>query len=300
MATQNIIRTKKIPAEVEPRLVTEVATVQIIRLDWQQNVELMVDPLQHYQIDLCLSARLQGMSVCYPRCFGERRFERIGELMMIPPGEELISRRDVSAQTPLSSHASTVLTLAPELVSAWCDDGDPVWAPEPLAAALDITDQSMYSLMTRLTRETLNAARAKPTAASLALVDLIARQIGIEISRLRNSITELEFKGGLSAWRLRLIDERAQQIAKPPSIDELASLCKISTRQLQRGFRVSRGCSIGQHIEHCRIDNAKRLLLQGIAISEVAEQLGFASHSSFSYAFRRVTGETPAQFRRLM
>ncbi|MAR91516.1 MAG: hypothetical protein CML06_11645 [Pseudomonadales bacterium] len=87
------------------------------------------------------------------------------------------------------------------------------------------------------------------------------------------------------------------QLGAPPSIAELAELCNISTRQLQRGFRVSRGSSIGRYVERCRIENAKRLLQQGTPIHRVAGILGYTSHSSFTSAFRRATGTTPARFR---
>jgi len=292
-------RTKSIGAAIEAQVRTDVATVQIIRLDWKENVELIVDPLDHFQIDLCLSARLQGMSVCYPEHWGKMRFARVGELMLIPPGEKVTARCDFPDGAGKYTHASTVITLDPMLVHEWLGT-DTAWGAERLEAALDIGDQNIYSLMSRLTREAFSVARSDPTPASKKLVELIARQLGIEVSRCFENGNESEFRGGLAAWRLRLIDERAQQIGKAPSIAELASLCKISARQLQRGFRVSRGCSIGRHIEYCRIENAKRLLQQGVAIGAVATTLGYASQSSFSYSFRRATGGTPAQFCQLI
>lgn len=299
-----IHRTKSIPAVIEAQVSTEVATVQIIRLDWRENTELLIAPLDHFQIDLCLSARLQGMSVCYPERWGALRFGRVGELMLIPPGEKVIARCAFPGGAGPDgagnyTHASTVIKLAPALVHEWSDTGT-VWAAERLESALDISDQSIYSLMSRVTREAMSALHARPTPASQKLVELIARQLGIEVSRYFESRNDLEFKGGLAAWRLRLIDERAQQVGKAPGISELAVLCTISSRQLQRGFRVSRGCSIGRHIEYCRIENAKRLLQQGEAIGSVAVTLGYASQSSFSYAFRRATGGTPAQFCQLI
>jgi len=297
-------RTKSIPAVIEAQVATDVATVQIIRLDWRENTELVIDPLDHFQIDLCLSARLQGMSVCYPQHWGALRFARVGELMLIPPGEKVIARCDFPGGAGADgaghyTHASTVIKLKPALVHEWSNTGT-MWGPERLEAALDISDQSIYSLMSRVTREAMNAIQHRPTPASQKLVELIARQLGIEVGRYFESRNEFEFKGGLAAWRLRLIDERAQQIGKAPSIAELAALCKISSRQLQRGFRVSRGCSIGRHIEYSRIENAKRLLQQGEAIGSVAVALGYASQSSFSYAFRRATGGSPAQFCQLI
>jgi AraC family transcriptional regulator len=69
-------------------------------------------------------------------------------------------------------------------------------------------------------------------------------------------------------------------------------------RQLTRGFRASRGCTIGEYAARNEIDRAKELLTAGESIKVIAASLGFASPSSFTYAFRRATGQTPAQFRK--
>jgi len=71
----------------------------------------------------------------------------------------------------------------------------------------------------------------------------------------------------------------------------------LSVRQLTRGFRTSRGCSIGDYVVHSRIDTAKRLLGTSESVKSIAYSIGFSSTSSFSYAFRRATGTTPRQFR---
>jgi AraC family transcriptional regulator len=296
---RSVRRKRPIGTTIEAQIVTDIALVQVIRLDWRDNAELIVDPLDHFQIDLCLSARLQGMSVCYPAHWGTRRFVRVGELLLIPPGEKVIARCDFPDVASGQTHASTVIKFDPALVYQWLNNSGR-WKSEQLEAALDISDQSIYSLMGRLAREAFGAASGTATSASRTLVELIARQLGIEVGRYFENRTEPDFRGGLATWRLRLIDERTQQIGKPPSVIELAELCRISPRQLQRGFRLSRGCSIGRHIENCRMDSAKRLLQKGEAIGTVASQLGYASQSSFSYAFRRATGATPAQFCKLI
>ena len=69
-------------------------------------------------------------------------------------------------------------------------------------------------------------------------------------------------------------------------------------RQLTRGFRASRGCSIGEYVTRSQIDRAKQLLVSGESIKSIADSIGFASVSSFTYAFRRETGQTPGQFAR--
>lgn len=82
-----------------------------------------------------------------------------------------------------------------------------------------------------------------------------------------------------------------------PSLSELASLCSLSVRQLARAFRASRGVSIGDHIAQCRIEHARRMLAGADSIKSIAYDLGFASPSSFSFAFRSATGQTPREFR---
>ena len=94
-----------------------------------------------------------------------------------------------------------------------------------------------------------------------------------------------------------LIDERLAASPAAPSLEELAALCNISVRQLTRGFRISRGCSIGEHIERRQMEAAKRLLVAGESVKAIAFMLGFSSPSSFAFAFRRAVSNTPSGFR---
>lgn len=101
--------TKVIPAAIESEIRTDLAIVQVIRLDWREDTALQIDPLEHFQIDLCLSARLQGMRVCYPEQWGPARFERVGELLLIPPANRwlpaVIFPKGLSTtRTPLPSY----------------------------------------------------------------------------------------------------------------------------------------------------------------------------------------------------
>jgi AraC family transcriptional regulator len=143
----------------------------------------------------------------------------------------------------------------------------------------------------------LAAEMRRPGFASEALVELITGQMAIELGRYYETITERPVAGGLSPWRLRLIDERLAEMHDTPTLSELATLCNLSVRQLTRGFRASHGCSIGDHIARTRIESAKRLLDTEESVKAIAYSMGFSSPSSFSYAFRRATGATPRQFR---
>ena len=96
---------------------------------------------------------------------------------------------------------------------------------------------------------------------------------------------------------MRLIDERLSDDPAAPSLSELAQHCNMSVRQLTRGFKVSRGCSIGDYVEQRRMERAKRLLVDGESVKTLAFAMGFSSPSSFTYAFRRAVGISPSQFR---
>jgi AraC family transcriptional regulator len=146
--------------------------------------------------------------------------------------------------------------------------------------------------LSRLAEETRHGGTG-----SIELAAMIAGQLAIELARYCEAIAEGPISGGLASWRLRLIDERLHQTGPTPTLGDLAALCSLSIRQLTRGFRSSRGCTIGDHIAQTRIEMAKRLLASEDSIKSIAFALGFASPSSFSYAFGRATGITPLRFR---
>ena len=161
-----------------------------------------------------------------------------------------------------------------------------------LEASLDISSAQIRSLILRLGEEARH-----PGFASQMLAELIAGQMAIELFRYCAAITDGPATGGLAPWRLRIIDERLAELRAAPTLAELAGLCDLSVRQLTRGFRASRGCSIGEYVAQSQIDHAKRLLATDESIKSIAYSLGFASPSNFSCAFRRATGQTPREFR---
>lgn len=186
---------------------------------------------------------------------------------------------------------SLLCSLNSQSVGEWFD-GELEWTSRRLMAGLDIRDANIQGLLLRMAQE----AR-QPGFASDMLVELIGAQLAIELSRYCSGAETRAVPGGLAPWRLRLIDERLQEERATPTLTELAELTRLSVRQLTRGFRVSRGCSIGDYVANTRIDHAKRLLAKDDSVKAIAYTLGFSSPSSFCYAFRRATGDTPGQYR---
>ena len=270
----------------DAELETPLGFARIMRLKQDQPTDRVFRRETHYWLDACLTLRPERARGCYFERWGPHRYEPLGEIFLVPPGEALHVRTDAGG-----SQASVVCEIEAQAIDRWLEGGIE-WTDRRLAAVLDIAQPHIRSCLTRLAAE---ARTPGPGSAELAAT--IAQQLAIEVARYCVAIAEGPISGGLASWRLRLIDERLEALGALPSLEELAVLCNISVRQLTRGFRASRGTSIGDHIAHQRVEAAKRLLASERSIKEIAFALGFASPSSFSYAFRRATGGSPRLFR---
>ena len=271
---------------VEAELRVPAATVQLVHFEFIEPVSGAMREDEEYRLDLCLSPRPRNARACYTERWAPNRFERIGPVFLLPPGETLQARSDGGRR-----QRSLVCHLRSEAMRAWLQR-DLEWTDRRLTAILDIPDANIRSLLMRLAEELRH-----PGFASEVLVELICAQIAIELGRYCAAVNDGPVTGGLAPWRLRLIDERLREVQAAPTLAELADLCKLSVRQLTRGFRASRGCSIGDHVALSRLDHAKRMLATDQSVKAVGYSLGFSSPSSFSYAFRKLLGETPRQFR---
>jgi AraC family transcriptional regulator len=270
---------------IEAELRSPIAIAQLARFDLPEPSESTYAEKDVYWLDLCLTPRPRNTRARYRDRWSPHRFERVGPVFMAPSGEALQFRSEGGRQT------SIVCQLRPEPIREWFEQ-ELAWTDRRLQASLDISNPNVRGLLRRLAQE-----MRYPGLASEMMAELITGQIALELGRFCAAIDETPGTGGLASWRLRTIDERLAEVREAPTLSELASLCNISVRQLTRGFRASRGCSIGDYIGQSRIDTAKRLLARDESIKAIARSMGFASASSFSYAFRRGAGVTPRQFR---
>lgn len=82
------------------------------------------------------------------------------------------------------------------------------------------------------------------------------------------------------------------------TIDRLATIANLSPFHFIRAFRVAFGQTPHQYLRDQRLARAKELLVTTPQpVTEICDQIGFQSLGSFSSLFRRLTGETPAEFR---
>ena len=83
------------------------------------------------------------------------------------------------------------------------------------------------------------------------------------------------------------------------TLDSLAARTNLNKYYLVHVFTRTYGISPINYLIGRRIEGAKRLLAESDrSISQIAQTVGFSSQSYFSQSFKRVTGQTPAQYRR--
>ena len=84
----------------------------------------------------------------------------------------------------------------------------------------------------------------------------------------------------------------------PPSLEAIAGQLHLTPRTLIRRLKSS-GTSYRQLLDDARIDCAQTLLGDArLMVAEVAARLGYSDPANFGRAFRKLTGTTPAAWRR--
>jgi AraC family transcriptional regulator len=85
-----------------------------------------------------------------------------------------------------------------------------------------------------------------------------------------------------------------------PGITELSAAVGMNVDHFSRMFKRSTGLAPHQYLGNIRLDRAKRLLTEGrVPIIEIAYEVGYSNPSQFSAFFRKRTGLSPTQFRRV-
>ncbi len=162
-----------------------------------------------------------------------------------------------------------------------------------LQGLLDIKNDSLRKVMLLAVRE-ISGREDRSLPALTAMQTLAA----IELQRLIDRQPAAAQGGRLAAWQYRRIRERLAQDTGPPTTAELAAVCGISVRHLNRQFHALTGSTVADYVTNYWVERAKAMLVADPApIKNIAFGLGFAHANSFARAFRRATGVSPQDFR---
>lgn len=101
---------------------------------------------------------------------------------------------------------------------------------------------------------------------------------------------------------------RMQQVAtylceharEPLTLEAVASHFALSPSHLSRSFRQATGFGFREYLIHYRIQRACDLLMNtGLSVTEIADRCGFSDSNYFGDAFRKATGLSPRDYRKL-
>ena len=109
--------------------------------------------------------------------------------------------------------------------------------------------------------------------------------------------------------RHRLDDRRLRRVltyvdehlAEDITVADLANVACLSIFHFTRAFAATMGVPPHRYVSQRRLESAKVMIATGRAsLSEIALDCQFSSESSFTRAFRRAIGMTPAAYRRTL
>jgi AraC family transcriptional regulator len=148
----------------------------------------------------------------------------------------------------------------------------------------------------------LRAAMETDNCDNRLYVDALAVIVAHEVTRLNSTTPELPLRGGLAGWQQRNVTAYIEEhLADPIQLSTLAGIARLSPYHFCRAFKRSIGLPPHRYHAARRIERAKAMLAKrSMSVTEVGFALGFAQTSSFTAAFRRVTGITPTEYQRTL
>lgn len=131
---------------------------------------------------------------------------------------------------------------------------------------------------------------------SALALESIATELLIAASRQQSKTTERK----PPQWLERVKEFLRENFSTPPCLDELAKAAGVHPTHLARVFRQFERCTVGDYIRKVRIENARqKMLTSNEPLVQIALATGFADQTHFTRSFKRITGMTPTEFRKI-
>jgi AraC family transcriptional regulator len=143
-----------------------------------------------------------------------------------------------------------------------------------------------------------------PTAAGRMLLETLSLLLAARLAHAHSETglipPPLLSRHGLDEGRLRRVLAYIEEhLADDITVADLANVACLSVFHFTRAFAASMGVPPHRYVSRRRLESAKAMIAAGRAsLLEIALDCRFSSQSSFTRAFRRATGMTPAEYRR--
>ena len=97
----------------------------------------------------------------------------------------------------------------------------------------------------------------------------------------------------------KVCDMMEQHYVEALTLEELCACADMSKSTLLRAFTKSKGMTPYRYLQTVRVNEAKKLLENGISLIETAQQTGFYDQSHFTRFFTQFIGLSPSTYRNI-
>ena len=198
----------------------------------------------------------------------------------------------LSAQ-PLITHAPDLARRIAHMAERW---GEEVGGAEPGGGAGAATADGAGGAD--------GSSRGDDESTEIALLEIQAamRRV-LRASSRANPEAPSDGGGSVPAARLRQVSTMAQYVRdhhrSPVTVADIAAAVHLAPSHAMTVFRRTAGVTLGDYVTMCRVAEAQRLLLTtSLKVTEIAEEAGFGSLSSFYEHVSAACGMTPREYRR--
>ena len=214
----------------------------------------------------------------YTERLGRRSFERLhSALVYYPPGVE-------HSEEHRRPGRHFLVEVGPAALERLGDVGPLRHGP------VDLSRDPAVDLVGRLVQEYRRPDPVSP---------LVMEALGLELLA-RTWRSKVEAPPRPPDWLVRADAILRARMVDPPALSTLATEVGVHPAHLARSFRRFFACTVGERVRQLRVQWARLELAQGERLlSEIAQACGFADQSHFTRSFKRLTGQTPAEYRRL-
>ncbi len=219
----------------------------------------------------------------------EHRADLVAWLQSLPKPIGIMASDDFGAFDLLAACHEADLKVPDNIAVIGVNNDDLLCeAANPSISSVDVDFQRMGYEAAKLLHRMMRGKLESETLPHIKMPPLGIQQ--------RTSTSQLTVDDKDLAAAIRYIRDHA---CDPCSVRDVMEHVKVTRRWLERKFVDKVGRTPYEEILRVRIEQSKRMLLQlDLSVDDIAGQCGYTATSNFNRVFRKVTGITPAVFRR--
>ncbi|WP_363507561.1 helix-turn-helix transcriptional regulator [Burkholderia sp. LMU1-1-1.1] len=227
----------------------------------------------------------------------QRRSGRSTAIGTLRPGVVIIIPQASSSRWDIPKPVDIITLYLPHASLARIADEAGIAAPVELLERTAQPDPITSRLLLSVS-DFLEGNEALDTLFRQQLIDLLATRL--LAAHIGSPATVQPIRGGLAPKALRRAIERLRSDNDADvSLAALAAEASLSRFHFCRAFKESTGLAPHAWLRQHRLEQAMTMLRDTDAsVMSVAAALGYASQTAFAAGFRKLTGETPSEWRR--